>query len=49
MAGSLIERRLTVGLRLRTVHPTGNLMFIAGRVDYAILEVSFFVLRLFRS
>jgi protocadherin Fat 1/2/3 len=26
-------------LRFRTVHPTGNVMFASGRIDYSILEI----------
>ena len=37
--GAAIERKLVVTLKLRTVHPTGSLMFAAGRVDYSVLEV----------
>ncbi|KAK0095182.1 hypothetical protein PV326_009029, partial [Microctonus aethiopoides] len=34
-----IEDRLSFSLRIRTVQPTGNLMYAAGKVDYNILEV----------
>lgn len=35
-----IERHLTFSLWIRTLHPSGNLMFTSGRLDYSILEVS---------
>lgn len=35
-----IEDQLSLSLRIRTVQPTGNLMYAAGKVDYNILEVS---------
>ncbi|XP_014488108.1 PREDICTED: fat-like cadherin-related tumor suppressor homolog [Dinoponera quadriceps] len=34
-----IEDRLNLSLRIRTVQPTGNLMYAAGKVDYNILEI----------
>ncbi|XP_065574069.1 fat-like cadherin-related tumor suppressor homolog isoform X5 [Artemia franciscana] len=34
-----IDKKLIVSLRLRTVQLTGNIMFLAGRVDYSILEM----------
>ncbi|XP_034945358.1 fat-like cadherin-related tumor suppressor homolog isoform X2 [Chelonus insularis] len=34
-----IEDRLSLSLRIRTVQPTGNLMYAAGKVDYNILEI----------
>ncbi|GLV44546.1 kugelei [Carabus blaptoides fortunei] len=34
-----IEQQQTLSLRLRTMHPTGNLMYAAGRVDYNMLEI----------
>ncbi|XP_045469521.1 fat-like cadherin-related tumor suppressor homolog isoform X5 [Harmonia axyridis] len=34
-----IEDQLSLSLRIRTVQPTGNLMYSAGKVDYNILEV----------
>lgn len=37
---SWLEKELNVTLRLRTLYPTGNLVYIAGKIDYAILEVS---------
>ena len=37
--GSFIDRHLNVALRVRTFHPTGNVMFAAGRIDYSILEI----------
>lgn len=36
---STIESQLTLSLRVRTVQPTGNLMFAIGKVDYSILEI----------
>lgn len=41
-----IRRHFSLSLWFRTLHPSGNLMFTAGRIDYSILEVgqcSFFV------
>lgn len=35
-----LEDHLVFTLRLRTVQPTGNLMFAAGKVDYNILEIN---------
>ncbi|KAL3276606.1 hypothetical protein HHI36_011978 [Cryptolaemus montrouzieri] len=35
----LIEDQFSLSLRIRTVQPTGNLMYAAGKVDYNILEV----------
>jgi len=37
--GSSIERHMVLSLKLRTVHPTGNIMFAAGRIDHTILEI----------
>ena len=34
-----IEDQLNLSLRIRTVQPTGNLMYAAGKVDYNVLEV----------
>ncbi|XP_048512093.1 fat-like cadherin-related tumor suppressor homolog isoform X4 [Athalia rosae] len=34
-----IEDGLSLSLRIRTMQPTGNLMYAAGKVDYNILEV----------
>ncbi|VEN38816.1 unnamed protein product, partial [Callosobruchus maculatus] len=34
-----IEDQLSLSLRIRTVQPTGNLMFASGKVDYNILEI----------
>lgn len=34
-----IEEQQNLSLRLRTMYPTGNLMFASGRVDYNILEI----------
>ncbi|XP_053598514.1 fat-like cadherin-related tumor suppressor homolog isoform X2 [Microplitis demolitor] len=34
-----IEDRLSLSLRIRTVQPTGNLMYAAGKIDYNILEI----------
>lgn len=39
MLGTSIDRHLTINVKVRTVHPTGNVMFAAGRVDYSILEI----------
>ncbi|XP_053978063.1 fat-like cadherin-related tumor suppressor homolog isoform X1 [Hylaeus volcanicus] len=35
----IIEDRLSLSLRIRTVQLTGNLMYAAGKVDYNVLEV----------
>ncbi|XP_046394541.1 fat-like cadherin-related tumor suppressor homolog isoform X2 [Ischnura elegans] len=35
----VLEQRLNLSLRIRTVQPTGNLMFAEGKVDYNALEV----------
>ena len=37
--GTFIDRHLTVSIKIRTIHPTGNIMFASGRVDYSILEI----------
>ncbi|XP_060526655.1 fat-like cadherin-related tumor suppressor homolog isoform X2 [Cylas formicarius] len=34
-----IEDQLSLSLRVRTLQPTGNLMYAAGKVDYNILEI----------
>ncbi|XP_058123843.1 fat-like cadherin-related tumor suppressor homolog [Anopheles ziemanni] len=34
-----LEDQLVLSLRLRTVQPTGNIMYSAGKVDFNILEV----------
>lgn len=34
-----IEDQLSLSLRIRTVQPTGNLMYAAGKIDYNILEI----------
>ncbi|XP_064094852.1 fat-like cadherin-related tumor suppressor homolog isoform X3 [Macrobrachium nipponense] len=34
-----IERHFTFSLWFRTLHPYGNIMFTAGRIDYSILEL----------
>lgn len=34
-----LEEHLTFTLRMRTIQPTGNLMYAAGKVDYNILEI----------
>ncbi|KAJ8945175.1 hypothetical protein NQ314_009307, partial [Rhamnusium bicolor] len=34
-----IEDQLSLSLRIRTVQPTGNLMYASGKVDYNILEI----------
>lgn len=35
-----IERHFSFSVWFRTLHPTGNIMFTSGRLDYGILEVS---------
>ncbi|XP_014600494.1 PREDICTED: fat-like cadherin-related tumor suppressor homolog isoform X3 [Polistes canadensis] len=40
MIRQTIEDRLSLSLRIRTMQPTGNLMYAAGKVDYNILEVA---------
>lgn len=40
-----IEDQLSLSLRIRTMQPTGNLMYASGRIDYNILEVSFFFIK----
>lgn len=37
-----IEEEFSLSLRIRTMQPTGNLMYAAGNVDYNILEVKKF-------
>uniref|UniRef100_A0A1B0CLA4 Uncharacterized protein n=2 Tax=Lutzomyia longipalpis TaxID=7200 RepID=A0A1B0CLA4_LUTLO len=39
-AKTSIENQLTLSLNVRTVQPTGCLIFAAGRVDYNILEIN---------
>ncbi|XP_031780785.1 fat-like cadherin-related tumor suppressor homolog isoform X4 [Nasonia vitripennis] len=34
-----IENQLSLSLRIRSVQPTGNLMYAAGKVDYNVLEI----------
>ncbi|KAJ8866041.1 hypothetical protein PR048_033565, partial [Dryococelus australis] len=34
-----LEDQLSLSLRIRTVQPTGNLMYASGKVDYNILEI----------
>ncbi|XP_055537242.1 fat-like cadherin-related tumor suppressor homolog isoform X2 [Wyeomyia smithii] len=34
-----LEDQLMLSLRIRTVQPTGNIMYSAGKVDYNILEI----------
>nr|CAD7395413.1 unnamed protein product [Timema poppensis] len=34
-----MEEQLNLSLRIRTVNPTGNLMYATGKVDYNILEI----------
>ncbi|XP_055629291.1 fat-like cadherin-related tumor suppressor homolog isoform X3 [Toxorhynchites rutilus septentrionalis] len=34
-----LEDQLLLSLRIRTVQPTGNIMYSAGKVDYNILEI----------
>ena len=36
-----INRHFSFSLWFRTLHPSGNVMFTAGRIDYSILEVSY--------
>ncbi|XP_023314181.1 fat-like cadherin-related tumor suppressor homolog isoform X1 [Trichogramma pretiosum] len=38
-ASSTIEKQLSLSLRIRTVQPTGNLMYAAGKIDYNVLEI----------
>lgn len=38
-AKKALEEHLILTLRVRTVQPTGNLMYAAGKVDYNILEI----------
>ncbi|CAL4061882.1 unnamed protein product, partial [Meganyctiphanes norvegica] len=35
-----IERHFSFSMWFRTLHPSGNLMFSSGRIDYSILEVT---------
>lgn len=35
-----VEEQQILSLRVRTMYPTGNLMFASGKVDYNILEIS---------
>ncbi|XP_058828867.1 fat-like cadherin-related tumor suppressor homolog isoform X4 [Topomyia yanbarensis] len=35
-----LEDQLMLSLRIRTVQPTGNIMYSAGKVDYNILEIA---------
>lgn len=34
-----IERHLSLGLSLKTLHGTGNIMYAVGLVDYSVLEI----------
>ncbi|KAJ4440956.1 hypothetical protein ANN_10805, partial [Periplaneta americana] len=34
-----LEDQLSLSLRIRTMQPTGNLMYAAGKVDYNVLEI----------
>lgn len=34
-----LERHLSASLALRTLHPSGTIMFAAGDVDYSVLEL----------
>ena len=34
-----IENQLSLSLRIRSVQPTGNLMYASGKVDYNVLEI----------
>lgn len=40
LAKKTLEDHLVFTLRIRTIQPTGNLMYAAGKVDYNILEIS---------
>ncbi|XP_068083906.1 fat-like cadherin-related tumor suppressor homolog [Anabrus simplex] len=35
----ILENQMSLSLRIRTVQPTGSLMYAAGKVDYNILEI----------
>lgn len=39
IAKKTLEDQLTLSFRLRTVQPSGNLMYAAGKIDYNILEI----------
>lgn len=39
LARKTLEDQIQLALRVRTVQPTGNLMYAAGKVDYMILEL----------
>lgn len=39
VAKKAIEDQIQLQLRIRTVQPTGNLLYAAGRIDYNILEI----------
>ncbi|XP_068085238.1 fat-like cadherin-related tumor suppressor homolog [Anabrus simplex] len=39
LAKTILENQMSLSLRIRTMQPTGNLMYAAGKVDYNILEV----------
>lgn len=39
LAKKTLEDQLVFTLRIRTVQPTGNVMYAAGKVDYNILEI----------
>ncbi|XP_063233580.1 fat-like cadherin-related tumor suppressor homolog [Bacillus rossius redtenbacheri] len=38
-AREVLGDRLALALRVRTLQPTGTLVYVAGRVDYSVLEV----------
>lgn len=45
-----IEDQLSLSLRIRTLQPTGNLMYAMGKVDYNILEVgTLFLVDIFQT
>ena len=37
--GATIEKQLSLSFRIRTVQPTGNLMYASGKIDYNVLEI----------
>ena len=42
-----IERHFSFSVWFRTLHPSGSILFTAGRIDYSILEVSFMFISFF--
>ena len=34
-----LERHLSASLALKTLHPSGTILFAAGDVDYSVLEL----------